>query len=108
MVDQSSKHETTVPVGFGGEAFLETLNNNNVELVFINSGTDTFPIQEAAAKYQAEGKRTPKFILCPDETTAVAAAHEPRRPAVGHSVVLGARGAGDRRDALLLGPGGNG
>lgn len=75
MVDQSSKHETTVQVDFGGEAFLETLNNNDVEVVFINSGTDTFPIQEAAAKYQAEGKRTPKFILCPDETTAVAAAH---------------------------------
>ena len=79
MVDQSSKHETTVQVDFGGEAFLETLNNNDVEVVFINSGTDTFPIQEAAAKYQAEGKRTPKFILCPDETTAVAAAHPPCR-----------------------------
>ncbi len=50
MVDQSSKHETTVQVDFGGEAFLETLNNNDVEVVFINSGTDTFPFQEAAAK----------------------------------------------------------
>ncbi|MCH8310186.1 MAG: thiamine pyrophosphate-requiring protein, partial [Chloroflexi bacterium] len=75
MEDQTSKQETTVPVDFGGEAFLETLNNNGVEYVFINSGTDTFPIQEAAAKYQAEGKRIPKFVLCPDESTAVAAAH---------------------------------
>lgn len=75
MVDQTAKQETIVPVDFGGEAFLETLNNNDVEYVFINSGTDTFPIQEAAAKYQAEGKRIPKFVLCPDESTAVAAAH---------------------------------
>ena len=75
MVDQSSKHETTVKVDYGGEAFMETVNNNDVEIVFINSGTDTFPIQEAAAKYKDEGKRTPKFILCPDKTTAVAVAH---------------------------------
>lgn len=86
MVDRTTKLETTVPVGFGGEAFLETLNNNDVEYLFINSGTDTFPIQEAMAKYQAEGKRIPNVILCPDESTAVAAAHgyfnATRRPQV--------------------------
>jgi acetolactate synthase-1/2/3 large subunit len=75
MTDQPSKQETTVPIDFGGEAFLEALNNNGVDYVYINSGTDTFPIQEAMAKYQALGKRTPKVVLCPDEATAVAAAH---------------------------------
>jgi acetolactate synthase-1/2/3 large subunit len=75
MVDQIPTRETSVPVDFGGEAFLEAINNNNVEYLFINSGTDTFPIQEAMAKFQSEGKRIPKVILCPDESTAVAAAH---------------------------------
>ncbi|MEE9199585.1 MAG: thiamine pyrophosphate-requiring protein, partial [Dehalococcoidia bacterium] len=67
--------ETTVPVDSGGEAFLELLNANGVEYLFINSGTDTFPIQEAMAKFQALGRPAPRAVLCPDEATAIAAAH---------------------------------
>jgi hypothetical protein len=63
MVDQIPTRETSVPVDFGGEAFLEAINNNNVEYLFINSGTDTFPIQEAMAKFQSEGKRIPREYL---------------------------------------------
>ena len=33
------------PVEYGSEAFVEMLNANDVECLFINSGTDTFPIQ---------------------------------------------------------------
>ena len=46
MVDQNPTEETIVPVDFGGEAFLEAINNNGVEYVFTNSGTDTSPIQD--------------------------------------------------------------
>ena len=70
-----NSHETTVPVESGAEAFVEMLNANEVEHLFINSGTDTFPIQEAIAKFDALGRPTPRVVLCPDEATAVAAAH---------------------------------
>ena len=66
---------TRAPVEYGSEAFVEMLNANGVECLFINSGTDTFPIQEAIAKYMDLGRRTPKVVLCPDEGTAIAAAH---------------------------------
>ena len=35
------------PVEDGAEAFVEMLNSNGVEYMFLNSGTDTFPILEA-------------------------------------------------------------
>ena len=72
---RSQQTETIVPVEYGAEAFLELLMANGVEYVFINSGTDTYPIQEAMAKYQALGKSVPRTVLCPHETTAIAAAH---------------------------------
>ena len=67
--------ETVVPVEYGADVFVEVLNANGVEYLFINSGTDTFPIQEAMAKFIAQGKPVPRTILCPDESTAIAAAH---------------------------------
>ena len=76
MIDQRSQGtETRVPVDCGAEAFIEILNANGVEYLFLNSGTDTFPVQEAMAKYESMGKPIPKTILCPDEASAIAAAH---------------------------------
>lgn len=71
----SHSSEATVPVERGAEAFVELLNNNGVEFLFLNSGTDTFPIQEAIAKFADIGRPVPKVVLCPDESTALAAAH---------------------------------
>ncbi len=59
----------------GADVFIEVLNANGVKVLFINSGTDTFPIQETIAKFEAQGKIIPRVVLCPDEATAVAAAH---------------------------------
>ena len=67
--------KTSVPVDYGAEAFVEMLNANGVEYVFINSGSDTVAIQEAMAKFVSLGRRVPRAIVCPDEATAVAAAH---------------------------------
>ena len=67
--------ESSTPVDSGAEGFVEMLNANDVRYLFINSGTDTFPIQEAMAKFAANGRTIPKAILCPDEATALAAAH---------------------------------
>jgi acetolactate synthase-1/2/3 large subunit len=65
----------TIPVDEGAEAFVELLNANGVEYIFLNPGTDTFPIQEALSKFKALGKRTPNVILSLHESVAMAAAH---------------------------------
>lgn len=46
----------------GAEAFVGMLNANGVQHVFINSGADIFPIQEAMAKFAAKGKPIPRAI----------------------------------------------
>ena len=63
------------PVEDAAEAFVELLNNNGVDYIFINSGTDTFPIQEAMARMIDQERRVPGVVLCLDELTAMTAAH---------------------------------
>jgi acetolactate synthase I/II/III large subunit len=65
----------TVPVEDGAEAFVEMLNCNQVDYLFLNPGTDTFPVQEAIAKFQHLGRRVPKPVLCLHEMVAGSAAH---------------------------------
>ena len=67
--------ERTVPVGSGAEAFVELLNANDVDYIFLNPGTDTFPVQEAISRLVSEKRRFPELVLCPDESVAMSAAH---------------------------------
>jgi acetolactate synthase I/II/III large subunit len=67
--------DKTIPVDNGAEAFLELLNAGGVEYIFLNPGTDTYPVQEAVSKFQAMGRRAPQIILCLHESVALAAAH---------------------------------
>ncbi|MFC1991557.1 thiamine pyrophosphate-dependent enzyme [Chloroflexota bacterium] len=46
--------EKTIPVDEVVEAFVELLNANNVEYIFLNPGTDTFPIQESLSKAEQQ------------------------------------------------------
>ena len=62
-------------IGEAAEGFLEALTSQGVECLFLNPGTDTFPIQEAAAKMAAIGKPAPRIVLCLFEVVALAAAH---------------------------------
>jgi len=62
----SENSSDRVMVDTGGEAFVEMMNSNGVDCLFLNSGTDTFPIQEGIAKLREQGRPTPKVILCPD------------------------------------------
>ncbi len=66
----------------GAEVFVEMLNRQGVEYIFMNPGTDTVPIQEALAKFQTLGKKAPKVVLCLHEFVAMSAAH-------GHFMVSG-------------------
>ena len=62
-------------VGEAAEAYLAALTAQGVDCLFLNPGTDTFPIQEAAAKRLALGQAVPRIVLCPFEVVALAAAH---------------------------------
>lgn len=59
----------------GAEVFVEMLNRQGVEYIFMNPGTDTVPVQEALAKFHVSGKRTPRAVLCLHEFVAMSAAH---------------------------------
>lgn len=63
-----------LPVDTAAEAFIELLNANGVDYIFLNPGVDTVAIQEAVAKYQALGKRTPQIVLSLHEFIAMSAA----------------------------------
>ncbi|MEK9659680.1 MAG: thiamine pyrophosphate-requiring protein [Chloroflexota bacterium] len=65
----------TIPVQDGAEALVELLVSSGVKHVFINSGTDTFPVLEAIARMVEQERLVPQVIQCLDERTAMAAAH---------------------------------
>jgi acetolactate synthase-1/2/3 large subunit len=57
------------------QALIEVMNDNGVEFVFFNPGIDNVPVLETLAAYQAQGKKSPRSILCLDEFVAMTAAH---------------------------------
>jgi acetolactate synthase-1/2/3 large subunit len=73
--DSTERTLHSIPVEDGAEAFIEMLNHNGVEYIFLNSGTDVFPILEATQRMMEQERTVPKIILCIDETTAMFAAH---------------------------------
>jgi acetolactate synthase-1/2/3 large subunit len=80
--DIANLNETRVSVDEGAEAFLELINTYGVEHIFLNPGSDVYPIEAALARFKALGKQTPKTVLCLDESVAMSAAH-------GHFMVSG-------------------
>jgi acetolactate synthase-1/2/3 large subunit len=58
----------------GAELFLRTLQDRGVRFIFMNPGTDTFPVQEAYAKLHAAGESLPELLMCPFESLASSAA----------------------------------
>lgn len=59
----------------GAAAFVALLNRNNSDYLFLNSGTDTFPIQESITRFEQQGQPVPRIVTCPDELVAISAAH---------------------------------
>jgi acetolactate synthase-1/2/3 large subunit len=64
-----------LPITCGADAFVALLNHNRSDFIFLNSGTDTFPIQEAITRFEAQGVSVPQLVTCPDELVAISAAH---------------------------------
>lgn len=57
------------------EQLVWVLMTQGVDLIFLNPGTDTAPVQEALARLAAKGVQPPRVIICPHEAVALAAAH---------------------------------
>ncbi|MBI4305131.1 MAG: thiamine pyrophosphate-requiring protein [Chloroflexi bacterium] len=72
--DRQSQMLRTIQVEDAAEAFVEMLNSNDVDYLFLNSGTDTFPIQEAMVRMREQERHTPDVVLCIDEITGMFAA----------------------------------
>src|SRR5438552_17363413 len=51
--------------------FLQGLAEIGVEYLFCNFGTDHAPLIEELARFEADGLRAPKVILCPHENVAI-------------------------------------
>lgn len=80
MTTTRAEHEITQPVtrievGETAEAFVEALVAQDVDCLFLNPGTDTFPVQEAIRKLEEQGRKAPRVVLCLFEVVALAAAH---------------------------------
>lgn len=65
----------SLPIGEAAEGFVEALVSQGVECLFLNPGTDTFPVQEAIVKIESTGRTVPRTVLCLFEIVALAAAH---------------------------------
>ena len=57
------------------EHLLVLLHQHGVEHLFLNPGTDSAPLQEAAAVLTEDGVAIPRIITCTFESVALAAAH---------------------------------
>jgi acetolactate synthase-1/2/3 large subunit len=68
-VDDDFKPRTTA------EHLMWLLDRHGVEHLFLNPGTDSAPLQEAAAVLTEAGVRIPRIITCTFESVALAAAH---------------------------------
>jgi acetolactate synthase-1/2/3 large subunit len=84
--DPRPRPDEVVEAHNGAEALLRLLSAQGVERIFLNPGTDTAPLQEAAVALQRRGVGVPAVQLCPDERVALAAAQgfwlRTRRPQV--------------------------
>jgi acetolactate synthase-1/2/3 large subunit len=75
--ERAPAHERTpaADAAEAAEAFVGALVAHGVDCLFLNPGTDTFPIQEAISKLEQLGQPAVRTILCPFELVALAAAH---------------------------------
>src|ERR1700716_1600261 len=69
------EHDTTASFSETAEAVLALYAAHGVDYIFINPGTDTFPLQEAYAHRMEQGLACPEAVMCIHEHVAVSAAH---------------------------------
>ena len=65
----------TLRVETVAQAYLELLRDRGIDCFFANAGTDFASIVDAFARFQTDGKTTPRPIVVPHEFVAVSMAH---------------------------------
>ena len=65
----------TLRVETVAQAYLELLRDRGIDCFFANAGTDFASIVDAFARFETEGKTTPRPIAVPHEFVAVSMAH---------------------------------
>src|SRR3569833_1419112 len=78
MIDERTTQTQAEPMGSfpdTAEALLALYVAHGVEYIFMNPGTDTFPIHEAYARRIEQGLPVPRAIMCIHEHVAGSAAH---------------------------------
>ena len=65
----------TLHVETVAQAYLEILRDRGIDCFFANAGTDFASIVDAFARFESEGKTTPRPIAVPHEFVAVSMAH---------------------------------
>lgn len=66
---------SAVATATGADALVRALAEHGVEVIFMNPGTDTAPVQEAVRRARESARPSPDIVLCPHEGIALAAAH---------------------------------
>ena len=75
MARSGDSQATGADVRTCAEDVLYLLAAHGVEVLFLNPGTDSAPVQEASAALAARGGRQPRVVPCSFEAVALAAAH---------------------------------
>jgi acetolactate synthase I/II/III large subunit len=63
--------EKVIENGTIADAYIEILADRGVEYLFANAGTDFAPLIESLAKFEIEGRKTPRPITVPHENVAI-------------------------------------
>ena len=74
-LEEKNSKKQAIRVTDGSEAIIELFNALGVDYIFLNPGSDIYPIQAAIYKYRSMGKPSPRLVLCLHESVAMAAAH---------------------------------
>ncbi len=76
------RNEHTIPSSDGGSSFLELLSAYKVDFLFYNPGSDFYPVLEQMSRFEIEGRKNPKPIMCLTEHLALSMSH-------GYSMTVG-------------------
>ena len=71
MANTSPFAATNAAVHSTAHYLLQALNEIDIEYLFCNFGTDHAPLIEELARFEAQGLRAPKVIICPHENVAI-------------------------------------
>src|ERR1700680_3869526 len=67
--------EKTLSSSDGGSSLLELLGAYGVDCLFYNPGSDFYPVLEQLSRFEVEGNRSPRPLMCLSEHLALSMAH---------------------------------